>query len=273
VATFLALAASLLSASAHADEPDKARCAAAYERAQELQRTDSLSAARKQLVICSETCPGRLRRDCLAWIDDVDALMPTIVLQPRDAEGRPVRQARVTIDGELLTETVDPKAALSIDPGTHVLRFEHPDLVTAEVRVTVHGAERGREVAITLWRRPEPPPPAPAPRPAPPHGHRASAYVFGIAGALAIAAGAALAIAGDVKTSDLRSSCAPFCPQHDADTVVDLWRLGGAVMALGAASLGIGTYLWFLPPTKTGSTVRPSAAGHWVESFGTAIAV
>lgn len=243
------LAAASLSRPSLADEPEKARCAAAYEHAQELQRTDALTAARKQLVICSETCPGRLRRDCLTWIDDVDALMPTIVLHPRDSEGRPVEQARVTLDGELLTETIDPNAPLSVDPGTHVLRFERPDLVPAEVRFTVHGAERGREVAITLWRRPPPaatPPARTATRPDSSGSHRVSAYVFGIAGLVAIAAGGGLVLAGDVSRSHLRSTCGPHCDQSDADTVVALWRFGGGAMALGAASLAIGTYLWFV---------------------------
>ena len=92
LAANVGFAVALISPLSFGDEPDKARCAAAYERAQELQRTDALAAARKQLVVCSETCPGRLRRDCLAWINDVDALMPTIVLRPRDANGQPIRQ-------------------------------------------------------------------------------------------------------------------------------------------------------------------------------------
>jgi hypothetical protein len=268
-----ALATVLVAHASHADEPEKARCAAAYESAQELQRKDALNAARKQLVVCSETCPGRLRRDCLTWIDDIDALMPTIVLRPRDPEGRAIGQARVTIDGELLAETIDPSAALPVDPGTHVVRFEHPNLVPAEVRVTIHGAERGREVAITLWRRPSPDTAqprsigagqVPSPAPASADGHRPSAYVFGIGGLAAIAVGGGLAIAGHVKRSDLSSSCAPLCEQSDVDTVVTLWRVGTAAALVGAVSLGIGTVLWFTPPTR--------AAGHrrvWIGVAGT----
>jgi hypothetical protein len=139
-----------------------------------------------------------------------------------------------------------------VDPGEHVLHFEHPDFVAADLRVTIHGGERGREVSITLWKRPsvastgarasEPAPPR-----APARGHRPLAYVFGIAGVSVLALGGGLALAGHLRESDLRSSCAPFCSQSDVDGVLALWWSGAGAAALGAIALGVGTYLWFAP--------------------------
>jgi hypothetical protein len=244
---------------ARADEPDKARCASAYERAQELQRGEALGAARKQLLICRDTCPDRLRRDCVTWLADVEALTPTLLLRPRDDAGRPVRAARVTIDGELLAEAIDPAAAIAIDPGDHVLRFEHPDLVPAEVKVSIHGGERDREVALTLWRRAPKvavaaPPPSPAPRP-----HRTSAYVLGLAGAGLLAIGGGIGLGGHIWRADLKSSCAPLCDQADADGVVTLWWTGGIVAAVGLVAAAIGGTLWLLPQRE--GAVSPAAGG------------
>lgn len=237
-----------------ADEPEKARCAAAYERAQELQRQEAMSAARKQLVICRDACPGLLKRDCTAWLKDVDALMPTLLIKPRDAAGRPIQGARVTVDGELLADGTSPTTPLEVDPGERVLRFEHPDFVPAEVRVTLHGAERDREVVITLWPRAAAQSPATEPeaRPADTEasGHRTSAYALGIGGLVALAAGGGIALTGSLRASELRGSCGPYCSQSDADGVVTLWRAGGAIAAVGAIATAVGTYLWFAPRSE-----------------------
>ncbi len=229
---------------AAADGPsdaNKARCATAYERAQELQRNERLLSARRELVVCRDTCPGRLRRDCEQWLADVDAILPTVAIRPQGGDGRPLGNVRVTVDGELLGDA--PKEPVVLDAGAHVLRFEHPDSAAVEARITLQSNER-RVLAVTLW--PKAPPDAP-PESAAPERNGTAARALVIGGAAALLTGGGLAIAGHVERASLRSSCAPFCSTAELHTIENLWIASAVVAGLGAVAFGVGLTIW---PTR-----------------------
>jgi hypothetical protein len=135
----LPLTATLLFApSLRASEPiDKVACARSYEQGQRLRRSHELRAAREELLSCARVeCPAALRRECTQWAGEVEAATPTIVVGARNADGRPVTDLRIRIDGEPIGEQAG-QAPIALDPGSHVVRFEASGAPAIEERVTL----------------------------------------------------------------------------------------------------------------------------------------
>ena len=102
-----------------------------------------------RLLSCSRPeCPATVLRDCSQWMNEVVALMPTVVLGARDAQGRDVLSARVSMDGVVVANGLDGKT-IEVDPGTHTFRFEAGGAAT-EQRVLIREGEKGRLVSVTL---------------------------------------------------------------------------------------------------------------------------
>jgi hypothetical protein len=237
---------------------DKVRCAAAYEQGQELRRQDKLAAARSELLICEQTCPKALAADCTRWQAEVEALMPTVHLRARDAQGRAL-DARVLVDDTLLLEHL-VETPVPVDAGDHTFRFEGPAGVTAEVRVSLHGGERERAIEAVL-APPEVAAPAPVRSIAP------AAYVTGAAGAAGLALGAALSIVGHLDAGHLHSTCAPGCAPDRVSAIATLYDVAWASAGVGVASLAVALVLWApwaaasAPQAGLGPFVVPTAGG------------
>src|SRR5262249_37720490 len=182
---------------------DPARCKASYEAAQVAIQGEHFEAARAQLATCQRLCPAPLVKDCTRWLEGVDATAPSVRLGARDADGKPISDVLITLDG-VLVEHKD--RAVPVEPGAHVFRFERPGYTPAEARVEIHGGERDRSVVVVLVsekRGPE----APTPR----GGSTVPSFVVGAIGGVALLAAGFLAIDGHVERSNLRSTCAPTC--------------------------------------------------------------
>ena len=140
------VAAGLFARDVRADDLSaKKACVDVHERAQELRQAGHLVAARDQLTTCSETpCPALIRTDCAQWLLEVDGIMPTIVLGARDAAGADLADVKVTCDGREIATRLDGRV-VPIDPGEHVLHFEHdgspPSTATSSC---VRASGRGR---------------------------------------------------------------------------------------------------------------------------------
>jgi hypothetical protein len=218
---------------------DKVRCGAAYEQGQELRRQDKLSAAHEQLVICEQTCPKTLTADCTKWRKEVEALMPTVRLRASDGQGHAV-DARVLIDGTLLLDKLvdDPVA---VDSGEHTFRFESASGLTTEVHVSLHGAERGREIEGVL-APPQPAAPAAAPSKLPPIP--IASWVLGAVGGLGLGLGAVLSIKGHIDASHLQSTCAPGCAPSDVDSIATQYTVGWVSAGIGLAAVAAAVVVW-----------------------------
>jgi hypothetical protein len=245
----------------------KVRCAAAYEQSQELRRQDKLSAARSQLLLCEQTCPRALATDCKRWGSEVDALLPTVRLHATDGQGHAV-DARVLVDGTLLVERL-PDASVQVDTGDHRFRFESATGLTDEVRVSLHGGERDREIAAVLAPAAFPPAalsPPPTPRPIPP-----ATYALGGLGVAGLGLGLALAIDGHVNASHLQSTCSPACAPSRVDAIGTVYDVAWVSAGVGVAAIA-GALLWWRPWQKTASStattvfVAPTVGGLRLES-------
>lgn len=125
-------------------------CIAASSDAQDLRRDNKLLQARSQLLICArEQCPAVIKRDCVEWLSQVDASMPTIVVAVRDAAGADVVSARVLLDGAAFLDSIDGKAR-SINPGVHKLRVEASTAPPLEQELVIREGEKNRLVEVRL---------------------------------------------------------------------------------------------------------------------------
>jgi hypothetical protein len=132
---------------------DDASCIAASETETTLQKHVRFHEALKQLVLCADpSCPAEVTAECTQRIAHINAAMPTVILAAVDEKGNDLVAVHVTLDGALLTTTLDG-GALSIDPGRHVLGFEAPGKATVEKAVVLLEAEKDRHFNVVLIGR------------------------------------------------------------------------------------------------------------------------
>ena len=246
--------ATLSSVSSPAWAGDKQRCTEAYEQSQELRRQKKLSGARAALLVCEQECPRILVTDCERWRSEVEAVLPTVRLEAKDAQGK-AADAGVLVDGVPLVSRIgdDPVA---VDPGEHVFRFVGHDGATSEQRVILKEGEQGRTVSAVLG--------AVASSGSPEAGggggggeHVGSAtggerrhvpaasYLIGGVGVVGLAVGAVLTIKGHVDESTLRASgCAPNCSTGAVDSIAHEYNGAWIGAGVGVVALGTAVLLW-----------------------------
>jgi hypothetical protein len=104
--------------SPNAATPDKFACIAAADSYQDLRKARRLSAARKQLDLCSsKSCPGQIVADCTEWREELRKATPSIIVTlDTGFRGLP----SVSVDGKPLEES-ELIAAIELDPGRHTV--------------------------------------------------------------------------------------------------------------------------------------------------------
>src|ERR1700722_16288333 len=130
--TALACTGATANARAQEERPssDSEACFSAAEQAQPLMKQRKLRAAQRHLEVCArESCPKAARTDCRSWLADVTRAQPTVLFVAREelptGASRAVDDVRVSVDGELLVQARLEPSAIVLDPGVHVLTFEH----------------------------------------------------------------------------------------------------------------------------------------------------
>jgi hypothetical protein len=265
----LALAASPARADeAAADPPDpKAECAAAYEMSQEKRKAGELIAAREQLRICvRDACPGFVRSECTAWLEEVETSLPSVVLEARRGD-QDLVDVRVSLDGKPIADTLSG-SAVALDPGSHVFRFETEGEEPVERRVLVRVGEKNRRVAVSFAEPETAPVPGPAQVDPGPKGldKRTVSYVLGGVGALALGSFVLFAVTGSSDENDLERRCKPNCPESDVDAVRTKYLIADVSLGVGLVALGAGSY-FFVSSLKdrkqpqVGVAVQPTRGG------------
>jgi hypothetical protein len=296
LALLIALAAP---ATARAADPTKQQCVAANESAQELRRSGKLREARDKLVYCSvPNCPAAVREDCVQQLAAVDAAMPTVVLEAKDAAGNDLTAVHVTMDGQPFATRLDGTAQ-SLDPGEHHFVLEAAGFAPAERNVVVHEGDKAHHERIVLGAAAgasanEPAAPGPEAQspsksagvaineqPAgaaqaasqagffagPGSGQRIAGMAVGGAGVVAIVVGSIFGLASK-STYDhaLKSECYNEDPNacstqgvSDGHTAHGQAAASTVAFAVGLGLLGGGAALYFTAPT--GLSVTANASG------------
>ena len=251
VAALPALLLGLLlgAASAHA-EPT---CITAYEQTQTLRKDGKPLASKAQAALCSrESCPALLTKDCTKWLAELDAVIPTVVLDPRTPAGALRADTRVKVDGATLAEKVDGKP-LPLEPGAHTFVFEADGAAPVERALVLKEGERNRKITVTL--APAQPSSAAqgAERPVP-----IGVWIFGGATVVALATSAVFAIDGLGKKSDL-DTCKPRCAASDVDAMSSSFTLADVALGAGVMAGAAAVYLFLTRPTAESSTATSTA--------------
>jgi len=234
----------------------KKECADAFVQAQQLKQDGALKKAREQLLICAkDECMAAVRKDCLGWLDEVAASMPSIVIDAKGPDGKETFDVKVSIDGEVVSDKLDVKA-IELDPGTHKLVFELAGREPIEREVILRQGQKNKSIEVSFAKKAAEPKAAPEPEPAPePQPERKApvlAYVLGGVGVVALAGTGYFWLGSEAKKSDLEASkCEPNCDQGDVDAIKRQRLFGDIALGVGLACIGTAAYLLLQPaPAK-----------------------
>lgn len=240
----------------------KKECATSYVQAQKLKRASSLLQARKELIVCaSEDCLSAVRKDCLTWLDEVNAAIPSITVSALDTSGKETLDVKVEVDGKPVAEKLETNG-IELDPGPHTLRFQLKGGPTVEKQIILHAGEKNKLVEVSFAGKSTPAPsatnqskPPPDLRPRPHEHTHTLSYVLGGVGVAALIGTTYFWISSKSAEHDLDASgCAPHCNPSDVDAIKRKRLFGDIAFGAGVVSLGIATYLWFNPPKRERSS-------------------
>jgi hypothetical protein len=208
----------------------------------------------------------------------VNAAIPTIVFEAKDAGGDDLVAVKVTMDGQPIADRLEG-TALSIDPGAHTFTFESAGKTTVQKQFVIREGEKDRRERIafggpSVATVPEPTPGAasilassPA-APAPSDGasgrlgaRRILALVAAGVGVVGLGVGVGFGIDSKLKHDDAHNACPePTCADR---TGVDLWNqavsagnVSTVAFIVGAAGLAGGAALWFTAPHRSGESAE-----------------
>jgi hypothetical protein len=231
---------------------EKAQCLSAHEEAQAARIARHFGEARTQLRACArEECPGLVRADCVNWLGELAKISPSVIVDA-DVDGQQAPSTRVYVDGTLLVDHLDGKAA-ELDPGIHKFRFEVPGFPPQEQDVVVSEGVQGRVVVANFHRDVRAAPAAAratlAPRPIP------STVLIGatvaVVGIASTAVFGALAIS---EKSSLSQSCGPFCSDSQLGTVHGYALAADISAGVAAAAAALAGYLFLTRPEQSRRT-------------------
>ena len=279
----------LLSRQALGAEPTTLGCITAYEDSVPLRKNHQLRAARAKLLTCSsESCPADVRAECLGRLSEIDASMPTVVFEAKDAAGAIVFRVKVKMDGELLADRLQG-SALAIDPGDHTFTFEVAGRPSVEKHLMIFEGEKLRrervEFEAIATPNPESPPPGALvnselmepPRPAAKVSlgkGRIAALALGGVGVVATGVGVAYSFVAMSRREHASSICPNDCSGIDG---VQAWNdahsagsIATGAFIVGAAGIASGVAVWLLakPPTESSPASQISFGPNGIQVGG-----
>jgi hypothetical protein len=256
-------------------------CVEAFERGQGERLDHNFSAAREDLLTCSQqSCPPRIVAECIQLLEVLRQETPNIGLRVTDGSGQELFDVEVTMDDRLLTSRLDG-TVFDLNPGVHKIQISANGYEPLTTTFSVHPSERGRIINVELKRFSDaaaPPEPALPPAPAGPEhsdtpdggqsgSFRVPAATY-LAGGVAVVALGGFGFFRATGASDydrLIASCSPRCTDAQINPVRTKFVL--STVSLGVAGLALATggiTLLLSQPSKS-----PHATGtalHWAGS-------
>jgi hypothetical protein len=263
-----AVVAALLAWPGRADaQADKRACLVTYVEAQSKRQEGKLIAARAAAVTCGGgSCPSVLRSDCVTWLREIDAAIPTVVFSASTPGGRDVTVATVTVDGRVAADRITGEE-VAMDPGEHVVACEADGFTRVELRLVAAQGAKNRAVHFTI----EPAgPPTLAPIAA--GGTRPMRPIAVVLGALGVVGLGVWGVAGasalwgtpSVQTLD---HCKPNCAPGDRQTVERKLNVADVAGAAALLALGGALVLHVTRPVVVVAAVQDGALGELVTRF------
>jgi hypothetical protein len=241
--------------------PAVAECVAAHDRAGLLRHEDQWVEARAAMQRCADdACPIAIRSDCRAWLDELGAAMPTLLVDiERDDAGK--QPVRLELDGQSLEISGKP-GPIEVLPGQHRLRFTLEGYPAVEVDVTLAKGEKNHVVRARFLRpkvvAPPPSPKAALPAPKPTRPVPLSTYLYGGGSILAFATSAVLLGGALDSRANAREECAPGCPKARRDSIDRRLLISDLVGIAGLGLGGLAVYTYVRRPWVTESSAGPA---------------
>jgi hypothetical protein len=274
-------------------------CLEAASKGQTLRDVHKLVEAREQFRICARaSCPGVVQKDCAAWLDEVEKVLPSVVFVLKDADGKDVVGAHVSEAGSMIATELDG-TAIPMNPGMHDFRFELADGTRVEQSTLVREGQRAQNVIAAIPRTSEGSKTAPpafvaaapgAPEPTAPGSERSPAplttgtpsetilaksrwntwaCVAGGVGLAGLAVGSVAGILAITKKHTADSHCTgPECDPTGTEagnSGRSLANVATAGIGVGIAGLALGTVLWIWNPGSPPE--REAKASGWRTEF------
>ncbi len=229
-------------------------CVADHAAGKKLRSEGALIAAKDKFLSCAaDACPKVVRQECLSLVQKVAAELPSVVIVAKDDTGADVGEGRVFLDGEEVQGGLGGRA-ITLDPGSHVLRFVSADGREAEVKFVARDGDKSRSVQVALapsTSAPEPPVADAEPESSTP----VVAYVLAGVAVVALGSFTYFALDGSSKKSDI-DECKPKCKQSDVDDMRRSFLIGDISLGIGAVAAGGAAYFFLTgsaaeqPPTS-----------------------
>jgi len=253
-------------------------CDLTYKRALKLEREGKLIEAQATWQACAKSaCGSFVQRQCRIRYEQLQADTPSIVPTVSDAQGSPVVDVEVTMDGAALASRIDGRA-VSIDPGLHEFVFQKNKEVLATQKIVILQGQRNHPVAVKL-EPPKQPAPTTVARPEPnvppaalselPAAERKRRSLFGPytllgTGMLALGGYGVLTYWGRTDNDKL-AHCTPNCLQTSVDHVHDLYLYANISLSAGIVAVVTGGAWLF---RNYGVSVQPSPKGAYASIGG-----
>lgn len=252
----------------------KAACLAAHEEATALLTQKKPHAAHDKFVACARAeCPTVVRKECGEQLAIVEKDAPTVALEARDEAGMDTTTVNVSMDGSTIADRLTG-AALDVEPGEHVFRFERGDGTSIELKVLVVEGEKNRKVVADFATLvPKPPPGGGDSAPVAPHEPKKIPVLAYVAGGIGLAGAggfAFFALTGKSAEKDLASSCNPNCSNERLRPVKRDYLFADISLAVGIVGVVTAVILAWpaltdsAPSSASASIARRSAPPPWM---------
>jgi hypothetical protein len=191
-----------------------------------------------------------VQSDCGAWLAEVRAEVPSIVVQAHDSQGNDLSDVRVLIDGTTVATQLDGRP-IELDPGSHALRLERDGSVPVDRSLLLIASQKARIVEAQM---------VPAARTAPvgsPSLWRSlpvPVLALGGVGAAGLVSTAVFWAWGRADYSSLRSECSPACDPSRVSAVRTKLVVGDASLGVAVVALGVGTVLYLTRAHEAATT-------------------
>ncbi len=144
----LIVAVTLSAASTARAAPTVQQCIDANESALKQSEGHKLGPARADFLTCaSKSCPGEISAECSRKVEEIDAAMPTLVIEAKDSKGNDLVDVQITIDNAALAPRLDG-TAIAIDPGPHEFKFTTQGMRDITRTLVLHEGEKARHERI-----------------------------------------------------------------------------------------------------------------------------
>lgn len=250
-----------VSAPARADDATTDACLNSHTDGQKAALAGKLLDAKKAYVSCAATsCPDLVKEKCASLLADVEKRIPSVVLDVRDSENHDLSNVKVSVDGQVLSETLDGRS-IPLDPGNRRFRFEAAGYRTLERTYLLREGELSRRIDVKLTSTKQTAEPRTTPKkPEASTGLPWTFWALGGVGLVGLGAGSYFFFDGRSDVSSLRDSCAPSCAESDVDDARRKIRTADVFLGVGVVALGVATVI-ALTHSSHGETVsrRPVA--------------